>query len=114
MTERHCVRDGIREYLQVVYGVEIGKPLVKGEIVAEILVGLGVVESAMENGTWYRRNLACNIVGTVTCCYRRLLEDETEPLVFRVLSAGLLMSSRVGIRISELCALEAGVLEAMS
>lgn len=67
VTERHYVRDGIREYLQAVHGIEIGQPLIKGEVVDSVPGELACGENAVEGGAGFCRNSECNVAGTVTC-----------------------------------------------
>ncbi len=67
ITERYYVRDGIREYLQAVHGIEIGRPLIKGDVVRSVPADLGCVENAVEGGAGFCRNPECDVAGTVTC-----------------------------------------------
>lgn len=71
-TERHYMRDDIRNYLEATYGIEIGVPKLRGEIVSdddinEDIVKLMVNETMVEGGAGYCRNVECNISGTTTC-----------------------------------------------
>ena len=69
-TERYYVRDNVRNYLEATYGIEIGTAPLRGEIVADGDVALGMElgpEKAVEAGAGYCRNESCNIRGTVSC-----------------------------------------------
>lgn len=68
-TEKYYVRDDLRHYLEATYGIEIGAPKIKGEIVEQasnIEVPLSE-EDAVEGGAGFCRNPECNVPGTLTC-----------------------------------------------
>ena len=67
VTERYYVREEIKEYLQAVHGIEIGQPVIKGEVASEVEADLCDSKNAVEGGAGYCRNSECDIAGTVTC-----------------------------------------------
>ena len=67
VTERYYVRDGIREYLQAVHGIEIGRPPIKGEVTKVVPSAVDKSAHLVESGAGYCRNDECNIPGTVSC-----------------------------------------------
>ena len=68
-TEKYYVREDIREYLEAAYGIEIGIPEMKGDVVAdddEDIISLAD-DDTVEGGAGFCRNPQCNVPGMLTC-----------------------------------------------
>lgn len=66
-TEKYYVRDGIRHYLEALYGIEIGNPRIPGTITSSGERDEFAETDLVERGAGYCRNEGCDIPGTVTC-----------------------------------------------
>lgn len=64
-TENYYVKENIRNYLEVTYGVEIGNMPINGTIATEYLEAKH--EDIVNEGCGYCRNPECNVLGTANC-----------------------------------------------